>query len=161
MTNREGLKEFKEQVQLKKVMFGGYDKKDVQLKFDIFYEMVERYMDEQKKEFEARIEALTSDFEKKQQAAEFVVRELNQSVNSLTEENEALVVKQHQMKEVYKEYCENILNQYSTSLCSLSNEFSRIMDNVSNMQKEIMSKDINEGLNHALEMKGIEDDKEV
>ena len=67
--------------------------------------------------------------------------------------NEALVIKQHKMKEAYKEYCETILNQYSSSLCSLSNEFSRMMDNVSNMQKEIMSKDINEGLTKALEMK--------
>ena len=66
MRDRDGLREFKDQVQLKKVMFGGYDKKDVQLKFDVFYEMVERYLDEQKKEFDAKIEALTTDFENKQ-----------------------------------------------------------------------------------------------
>ena len=79
--------------------------------------------------------------------------ELNRNISSLTEENEALVIKQHKMKEAYKEYCESILNQYSNSLCSLSNEFSRMMDNVSNMQKEIMNKDINEGLTNALVMK--------
>lgn len=155
MADRECLREFKDQVQLKKVMFGGYDKKDVQLKFDIFYEMVERYLSEQKKEFDAKVAALTAEFEKKQQAAEEAMSELHQNISSLTEENEAMVIKQHKMKEAYKEYCESILNQYSSSLCSLSNEFTRIMDNVSNMQKEIMSKDINEGLNQALEMKGM------
>jgi hypothetical protein len=36
MRDKESLKEFKDQVQLKKVLIGGYDKKDVQLKFDIF-----------------------------------------------------------------------------------------------------------------------------
>lgn len=153
MRDRDGLRKFKDQVQLKKVMFGGYDKKDVQLKFDVFYEMVERYLDEQKKEFDAKIEALTTDFENKQKASDFLMVELNKNISSLTEENEALVIKQHKMKEAYKEYCETILNQYSSSLCSLSNEFSRMMDNVSNMQKEIMSKDINEGLTKALEMK--------
>ena len=45
-------------INLKKVLIGGYDKKDVQLKFDVFYEMVERYLDEQKKE-----QATTSRFQ--------------------------------------------------------------------------------------------------
>ena len=153
MTDRESLKTFKDQVQLKKVLIGGYDKKDVQLKFDIFYEMVEIYLDEQKKEFEAKIDTLTRNFENKLKASDFLVVELNRNISSLTEENEALVIKQHKMKEAYKEYCESILNQYSNSLCSLSNEFSRMMDNVSNMQKEIMNKDINEGLTNALVMK--------
>ena len=153
MTDRESLKTFKDQVQLKKVLIGGYDKKDVQLKFDIFYEMVEIYLDEQKKEFEAKIDTLTRNFENKLKASDFLVVELNRNISSLTEENEALVIKQHKMKEAYKEYCESILNQYSNSLCSLSNEFSCMMDNVSNMQKEIMNKDINEGLTNALVMK--------
>ena len=153
MKDKESLKEFKEQVQLKKVLIGGYDRKDVQMKFDIFYEMVEIYIDEQKKEFEAKIDTLTRNFENKLKASDFLVVELNRNISSLTEENEALVIKQHKMKEAYKEYCESILNQYSSSLCSLSNEFSRMMDSVSNMQKEIMNKDINEGLTKALVMK--------
>lgn len=153
MRDRACLKEFKDQVQLKKVLIGGYDKKDVQLKFDIFYEMVELYLEEQKQEFEAKADALTRNFENKLKEVDFLVVELNRSINSLTEENEALVIKQHKMKEAYKEYCETIMKQYSNSLCSLSNEFSRMMDNVSNMQKEIMSKDVSEGLTRALEMK--------
>lgn len=157
MADREDLREFKDQVQLKKVVFGGYDKKDVQLKFDVFYEMVERYMDKQKKEFDAKIASLTSEFEQKQKAAEILMAEMNENINSLTEENEAMVMKQHKMKEAYKEYCETLLQQYSGSLCSLSNEFTRLMGSVETLQKEIMSKDINEGLNRMLEMKGMPD----
>ena len=153
MRDKESLKEFKEQVQLKKVLIGGYDRKDVQMKFDIFYEMVERYIEEQKQEFEAQIDTLTRNFENKLKASDFLVVELNRNISSLTEENETLVIKQHKMKEAYKEYCESILNQYSSSLCSLSNEFSRMMDKVSDMQKEIVSKDISEGLTNALVMK--------
>ena len=155
MADKEYLREFKDQIQLKKVVFGGYDKKDVQMKFDIFYEMVERYLDEQKKEFDAKVQALKSDFEQKQKASEFLLSELNQNINSLTEENEAMVIKQHRMKEAYKEYCETLLQQYSCSLCSLSNEFTRIVENVETLQKEIKSKDIEAGLSQALEMRGV------
>ena len=61
--------------------------------------------------------------------------------------------KQVQMREAYKEYCENILQQYGTSLRSLSGEFTRILDDVVNLQKEIVSIDVYAGLDKALEVK--------
>ena len=61
------------------------------------------------------------------------------------------------MRNSYKSCCENMLNEYKVSLKALSGEFSRILDNVSNIQKMIDEESIFEGLEHAF----IEMDQEV
>ena len=127
----EDLKRFKDNLQFKKVFLGGYDKRDVLEKVDALYQMAGRNMSEQK----AKEDVLLATIEKQEKE----IKELEE--------------KQVKMREAYKEYCETILQQYGTSLRSLSNEFTRILDDVVNLQKEIVSIDVYAGLDKALEVK--------
>ena len=130
-------------MEFRKVLFGGYDKKEVNMAIDML-----------KKEYEAKMNAMKNDYEAK---FDKMQKDLMEDIHSLISENEALVVKQKEMRVAYKEYCETTLQQYANSLRSLSNEFSQILDNVVNLQKEIGSKDIFSEMDHALEMKQVYD----
>ena len=130
-------------MEFRKVLFGGYDKKEVNMAIDML-----------KKEYEAKMNAMKSDYEVK---FDKMQKDLMEDIHSLTSENEALVIKQGKMKIAYKEYCETTLQQYANSLRALSNEFSQVLDNVVNLQKEIGSKDILEEMDRALEMKQMYD----
>ena len=50
--------------------------------------------------------------------------------------------KKEKMQDAYKDYCSNILKQYSESLCALSTEFSKILDNITVLQKDMAQPDI-------------------
>ena len=135
-------------MEFRKVLFGGYDKKEVQKAIDMLKKEYEAKMTSMQKEFETKVEAMQADFDKMQ-------NDLKEDIHSLTCENESLVIKQQEMRVAYKEYCETTLQQYANSLRSLSNEFSQILDNVVNLQKEIGSKDIFGEMDRALEMKQV------
>ena len=135
-------------MEFRKVLFGGYDKKEVQKAIDMLNKEYEAKMMSMQKEFETKVEAMQADFDKMQ-------NDLKEDIHSLTCENESLVIKQQEMRVAYKEYCETTLQQYANSLRSLSNEFSQILDNVVNLQKEIGSKDIFGEMDRALEMKQV------
>lgn len=72
--------------------------------------------------------------------------------NMLLAEKEQMVREQYDMREAYRGYCKGLLKEYSESLCALSGEFSRILENVSNMQKEIDEEKVFKGLEQAVEM---------
>lgn len=156
------LKQSIDQMKLKKVMFGGYDKKDVQMKFDMALAMFQKCMkDQENKEkamvmaYEKQIEemkALQAEIENKKRASDRLIADLNKNISELTEENQMMVQEQYKIKESYKAYCSEIIKQYSNSLRSLSGEFSRILENVSSLQKEINEESIIEGLEKALEV---------
>ena len=131
MSKLQELKEYMDQMKIKKALFGGYNKEDVQLKFDMVYAMFEKAMkDQEEKEAE-----LISQFEER--------------LSKLVEEKMKMEEEQVEMKNSYKACCENMLSEYKVSLKALSGEFSRILDNVSNMQKMIDEESIFEGLEHA------------
>lgn len=145
-----------ETMKIKKTFFGGYDREDVYAKLDTIVTLFEKCL----QDYDEQEKALIEDYEKRMHASELLVAELNKKINLLTEEQqnalklqqEAIEEKQ-KMKEAYREYCGDILKQYSDSLRLLSNEFTRILDNVSNMRKEIVSEEVFEGLERAFEMK--------
>ena len=61
MSKLQELKEYMDQMKIKKALFGGYNKEDVQLKFDMVYAMFEKAMkDQEEKEAE-----LISQFEER------------------------------------------------------------------------------------------------
>ena len=105
----------------------------------MMYAMFEKAMKEQ----EAKEEELIAQFEER--------------LNKLVEEKMHLEEEQIEMRNSYKSCCENMLSEYKISLKTLSGEFSRILDNVSNIQKMIDEESIFEGLEHAF----IEMDQEV
>lgn len=128
-------------MEFRKVIFGGYDKKEVQKALEML-----------KKEYEAKMNAMKNDYEVK---FDKMQKDLMEDIHSLTAENNTLIAKQQEMRVAYKEYCETTLQQYAASLRSLSNEFSHILDNVVNLQKEIGTKDIFGEMDRALEMKQV------
>ena len=148
-------------MEFRKVLFGGYDKKEVQMAIDMLKKEYEAKILSMQKDFETKTEAKQKEFDAKleemQADYEKMQKDLSEDIHSLTSENEALVIKQGKMKTAYKEYCETTLQQYANSLRALSNEFSHVLDNVVNLQKEIGSKDILEEMDRALEMKQMYD----
>ncbi len=209
------------QVQLKKVWFGGYSKEDVQVKMDMMMEIIEKTIAEQNEKeaellanFETEKEALREELESKKKVSDILVVDLNKSIDELTEVNRAMKVNQEKteilnealktekytleqecsklkdaydeissirsnleqeqmrlkqaydalieenqkmaddqvkMKNAYRTYCGQILKEYSESLRSLSGEFSRILENVSNMQKGIDEESVFAGLERSFE----------
>ena len=148
-------------MEFKKVLFGGYNKKEVQAFIDSMKKEYESKADTMKKEFESKVATMEKEFDEKIESMQAdydkMQKDLNEDIHSLTAENESLVVKQQEMRVAYKEYCETTLQQYANSLRSLSNEFSRVLDNVVNLQQEIGSKDIFSEMDRALEMKQVMD----
>lgn len=136
MDKLKELKEYIEQMKIKKSLFGGYNKEDVQLKFDVVYAMFEKVVNEQEK----KERVLIADFEKRLQ--------------ELTEEKVLLEKEQVEMKTAYKTYCENMLDEYKGALRALSGEFSRILDDVSNIQKELEEDTIFTSLEDTFAKKG-------
>lgn len=182
MDKLQEMKEYMSQNQLKKVLFGGYSKEDVQTKFDMVCAMLDTYAKEQAEKeaemlagFETQLKELKEEFEVQKKASDILIIDLNKSLaefeeqkqqyeqehqkmravnDALTAENETIVQEQYKMKEAYKAYCGGILKKYSESLEALSGEFSRMLDNVSVMQKSISEETILEGFEKALEMLG-------
>lgn len=213
------IKGYWDEIQLKKVWFGGYSKEDVQAKIGMTMELLEKMIaerDEKEAEllanFEKEKETMREDFERKKKVSDILVNDLSknmdelnknveelnrnnehliemnralkekqekteilnealktekynleqecsklkgaydemtlikndleqeqmklrQSYDSLLEENHQMSEKQAKLKEAYRAYCDEILKEYTDSLKSLSGEFSRIIGNVSNIQK--------------------------
>lgn len=128
MDKLQELREHMDQMKIKKTLFGGYNKEDVQLKFDMVYAMFEKAVKEQEK----KEKALIADFEKRLQ--------------DLAEEKAVIEKEQVEMKSAYKTYCENMLSEYKVALRSLSGEFSKILEDVSKIQNELEDDTIFEGL---------------
>lgn len=156
------LTEYMNQIKLKKVLFGGYDKEDVQIKMNMMLAMFENCMKKQEEkeknltaEFEKQIKELQEEFESKQKVTDHLIVELNKEINSITEENHMLLQEQQKVKETYKTYCKDILKQYSDSLRILSGEFTKILESVSNMQKGINEETIFKTLDKAFDVKEV------
>lgn len=136
------------EMKIKKTLFGGYDREDVYVKIGNIVEMFQKNLEEiQKKE-----EELVDSYEKRLHASDLLVAELNKKIGSLTAEQKGAVQEKERLKEAYKDYCSNILQQYSDSLRTLSAEFTQILENVTNLQKNIIDTDIFERLDTELEV---------
>ena len=174
------MKEYMKQNQLKKVVFGGYNKEDVHTKFDMLAAMLDNYVEDQARkekemlaEFESKLQELQEEFENKKKMTDFLIIDLNKSISeitsqnkeleveqselrgtidALTAENEKMVQNQFKIKEAYKSYCSEIFKRYTESLDTLSEEFNKMLYNVSTVQKSISEESIVEGLDKALEM---------
>jgi len=125
-------------MKIRKTFFGGYDREDVFVKMqelvNMFQECIEEEQDKQKK--------LVEDYEIRIQTSQRMVMELNKRIAELSLEQKNAEAEKEKMKMVYKEYCSNILQQYSDSLKTLSAEFTQIMDNITNLQQNLIDEDI-------------------
>lgn len=125
-------------MKIKKTFFGGYDREDVIIKMQEIVNMFQEYvMEEQEKQ-----KKVIEDYELRMQTSQLLVGELNKKIANLSAEQKNSEVEKEQMKMAYKDYCSNILQQYSDSLKTLSAEFTQIMDNITKLQQNLIEGDL-------------------
>ena len=135
-------------VKIKKTFFGGYDREDVYVKMNEIVDIFKEYMKDEQDDQEAQRKEIEKELEKqKQQMEEYkmqlcgaraLVEELNEKLSFLEVEKENAEKEKDKMKLIYKEYCSNILHQYSDSLHTLSSEFANALDNIAKLQQSIV-----------------------
>ena len=147
MDRLQEINEYINDMKIKKAFFGGYDKEDVYKKIGVIVDLFRKFTEEQQEKEKELIEG----YEKRLQASDMLNMELNKKLGNLAAEQKNVIEEKEKMKEVYKEYCANILQQYSNSLRALSAEFTQILDNVTNLQKDIVDEDLFEKLGAEIE----------
>lgn len=133
MDKLQEINEYTRNIKIKKCFFGGYDKEDVYDKLTELTEMFKACVTELQEKEKAQIES----YEQRIHSAEMLIAELNKKIGALSAEQRTADLEKEKMKSAYKEYCTNILHQYSDSLCKLSTEFTQILGNISDLQKNI------------------------
>ena len=151
MDRLQEINEYINDMKIKKAFFGGYDKEDVYKKIGVIVDLFRKFTEEQQEKEKELIEG----YEKRLQASDMLNMELNKKLGNLAAEQKNVIEEKEKMKEVYKEYCANILQQYSNSLRVLSAEFTQILDNVTNLQKDIVDEDLFEKLGAEIEAEQI------
>ena len=151
MDRLQEINEYINDMKIKKAFFGGYDKEDVYKKIGVIVDLFRKFTEEQQETEKELIEG----YEKRLQASDMLNMELNKKLGNLAAEQKNVIEEKEKMKEVYKEYCANILQQYSNSLRTLSAEFTQILDNVTNLQKDIVDEDLFEKLGAEIEAEQI------
>ena len=151
MDRLQEINEYINDMKIKKTLFGGYDREDVYKKIGAIVELFQKFTEEQQEKEKELIEG----YEKRLQASEMLNTELNKKLGSLAAEQKNVIQEKEKMREVYKDYCANILQQYSDSLRTLSAEFTQILDNVTNLQKNIVDADMFEKIGAGIETEQI------
>lgn len=135
MEKLQEISDFVENLKIKKTLFGGYDREDVLVKMQELIGLFQKCLEEEQE----RQKEVIKDYEQQLQTSKMLANELNKKLGGLLAEQKNLTKENSKMKDVYKEYCTNILQQYSDSLRTLSNEFSQILDNITNLQQNIIN----------------------
>ena len=151
MESLEKIRKYINNVKIRKTVIGGYDREDVYMKMNELVEVFKEYVKEelenqnvQKEQIEKELQKQRSEIEtykKKLQESQSLVVDLNMKLNDLTAEQANTLGEMEDLKNTYKKYCSNILDQYSGSLRTLSTEFSKILENISMLQQNIVELD--------------------
>lgn len=142
MSSMQEITEFVENIQIKKTFLGGYDRRDVELKIDTLCAMFEKVLKDEREKHQTELNECESTI----QTSKMLVTEMNKKLVAMTEE-------QSKMKGVYKEYCSNILKQYSESLRTLSTEFTQILENITSLQNNMIELEVFDEIELAIEDK--------
>lgn len=151
MESLEKIRKYINNVKIRKTVIGGYDREDVYMKMNELVEVFKEYVKEelenqnvQKEQIEKELQKQRAEIEtykKKLQESQSLVVDLNMKLNDLTAEQANTLGEMEDLKNTYKKYCSNILDQYSGSLRTLSTEFSKILENISILQQNIVELD--------------------
>ena len=138
MDKLQEISNFVEGMKIRKTLFGGYDKADVEMKFTELLVMFKKCLEEEQENHKAQI----ADCETRLQTSQMLVNEMNKKLCSLMEEQKQMEDEKEKMKNAYKGYCANILQKYSDSLRTLSTEFTQILNNITNLQQNMIELDL-------------------
>lgn len=145
------ISNYVDEMRIKKVLFGGYDKTDVEMKIGELQVIFEKCMAEEKEAHNAKL----AECESKLQTSQMMFNEMNKKLCKLMEEQREMEKEKEKMRGAYKEYCASILQQYSESLRTLSSEFTQILENITNLQQNMIETDIFDEMVMGLEEKNI------
>lgn len=134
-------------MKIRKTIFGGYDREDVFIKMQELVNMFQAYVNEEQE----KQKEVIADYELRIQTSQLLVGELNKKIVNLSAEQKSAESEKEQMKSAYKEYCSNILQQYSDSLRTLSTEFTQIMENITALQQNLIEGDFLEAIEVKIE----------
>ena len=139
-------------MKIKKTLLGGYDREDVYMKISELVDLFQKCLEEIQEDEKSLIEG----YEKRLQASNLLISELNKEVGDAkadhkNADHKNAVQEKENIKNAYKDYCSNILQRYSESLRSLSAEFSQILDNVTKLQDNIVNMDLFETVEEEFE----------
>ena len=135
MDKLQEITDYISNMKIKKTFFFVFDREDVYVKFSAVTEMFQKYIEELQDKQREQI----AGYEQRVSSAEMLIAELNKKIGSLSAEQKNADQEKEKMRTVYKEYCSNILQQYSDSLRALSTEFTQILENVSSLQQNIIN----------------------
>lgn len=138
MDRLQEISNYVDGLKIRKTLFGGYDKMDVEMKFSELLVILKKCLGEEKEEQKKQI----AEYETKLQTSQMLINEMNKKLCILMEEQKNAEKEKEKMKGAYKEYCSNILQKYSDSLRTLSTEFSQILENISNLQQNMIELEI-------------------
>ena len=138
MDKLQKISDYVGNMKIRKTFFGGYDREDVISKMQEIVNMFQDCMMEEKE----KQKEIIADYELRIHTSQVLVNELNKKIAALSENQKNAEAEKEQMKSAYKEYCSNLLSQYSDSLKTLSAEFTQIMDNITKLQQNLIEGDM-------------------
>lgn len=138
MDKLQKISDYVGNMKIRKTFFGGYDREDVIIKMQEIVNMFQDCMMEEKE----KQKEIIADYELRIHTSQVLVNELNKKIAALSENQKNAEAEKEQMKSAYKEYCSNLLSQYSDSLKTLSAEFTQIMDNITKLQQNLIEGDM-------------------
>ena len=147
MESLERIKSYINEMNIKKAVVGGFDREDVYSKMNSLIDVLREYIKEEMEENELqRKKAEMQLMQQNEEVEEYKknLTELKSTVVDLQKKLDSLTNEQSEAENVFKKCCSDILEQYSGSLQTHSTEFSKMLENVSMLQQNIVKLDRNE-----------------
>ena len=147
MESLERIKSYINEMNIKKAVVGGFDREDVYSKMNSLIDVLREYIKEEMEENELqRKKAEMQLMQQNEEVEEYKKKltDLQSTVVELQKKLDTHTNEQSEAEKVYKKCCSDILEQYSGSLQTLSTEFSKMLENVSMLQQNIVKLDRNE-----------------
>lgn len=151
MESLDKIRSYINKMNIRKAIIGGYDREDVYIKINGLVDVFREYVKDELEDKELQRRKIEMQFQQQKEEIEEYKQKLQESENTIVQLQQKLdefakvqVETEHEMEEMkdtYKKYCSNILEQYSGSLRTLSTEFSKILENISMLQQNIIELD--------------------
>ena len=151
MESLDKIRSYINKMTIRKAIIGGYDREDVYIKMnglvDVFRDYVKDELEDkelQRRKIEMQFQQQKEEiveYKQKLQESESTIAQLQQKLDEFAKVQVETEHEMEEMKDTYKKYCSNILDQYSGSLRTLSTEFSKILENISMLQQNIIELD--------------------
>lgn len=148
MESLEKIESYINEMNIKKAIIGGYDREDVYSKMNGLIDVLREYVKEEMEENElqrrkAEMQLVqqkeeVEGYKKKLADLQSTVAELQKKLDSLTNEQIEAEKGMEEMKDICKKCCSDIVEHYSGSLQTLSAEFSKMLENISMLQQNIV-----------------------